>query len=64
MQPDPVIPEHPTPESIAAAKRAQAWERAQVMAATGIVIDEEGRIGRLMGQAIVDALTLPKGHES
>lgn len=37
------VPERPTPESIAAAKRAQRAERA----AAGIVVDDDGRILRI-----------------
>lgn len=45
-----------TPESIAAAKQANARERATFTAQTGLDLDDDGRIGLLIGNVIYAAV--------
>lgn len=52
-----------TPESIAEAKRAQLLERIDVQLQTGCVVDDEGRLGMVLGNAISAACYGPRGEK-
>jgi len=56
------VEERPTPESIAAAKQAQARERAAFMVLTGVAVDDDGRVGLRLGNAIAAAVYGARGE--
>ena len=49
-------------DSISAAKHAAALERAQFTALTGVALDDDGRIGVQIANAIVAAVYGPRGE--